>query len=593
MVATSIFRKMKKYFGDISRKILRKDLLTCLNYLGSINKQQSPEFLGWTYCSLIEYTDEYVANNLLLDSHFIKSMNAAFKTTRFNQLLKRYILDYLLRLFEIFDNFSDSKQASKKLVLEDNPINRFALRKYSSRFGIMPEVRWISQPGLFSRFFNVILRMFALFYLSLKDGIRIAIKVQRHKVMREAVWGFYDVGGYYFHDDFLVDGKKIKNEDLLLFTRGVPKDDFRLKGYHDARRSPYGHFTLGALPLGLKQFICRVIPKYILCGSYALFGVLSLTNYCIFYGVFLYFAAPALQYEKVFSNYKINSELGCNCYSIRHIPESIVCQNYGVKYYLMHWSDISTVAENDKFLCSFLACDKFLLWGNAHIQVDQEDNSIYKSVGYVFKKFIKEVMADRKKILADMGINGRGKIVSFFDEPFGEECRMTAEHYVTFWDTALKFAEIEKNNTIIIKPKTAKNYLKLPEQLIKQFLDIMKKIKQLDNVYIINEKKWSFIEVIGTSDIVVTQGINSPSTIAIICGIEGLYLDQAKYNHPFPKYFKGTVVFDSPEELLEAIHRILRGESNPLKTIPEKVIREFDAYADDDGIERFRSILAS
>ena len=211
--------------------------------------------------------------------------------------------------------------------------------------------------------------------------------------------------------------------------------------------------------------------------------------------------------------------------------------------------------------------------------------------GYVFKRFIKEVIVNRSKILSEMNIEVRGKIITFFDESFGGECKMTEDNYVTFWETALKLAIVEKNNTVVMKPKELKRYNSLSSDLKEKFLDIKSKMEKMPNVYIIDEKKWSFIEAIGVSDIVVTQGMTSSATIAIICGIEGLYLDQAQYNHLFLRLFKDRIVFDDHGKLLAMIHKIIEGNESPLRGIPEVVLRDFDTYNDDMGIERFRDAL--
>ena len=87
--------------------------------------------------------------------------------------------------------------------------------------------------------------------------------------------------------------------------------------------------------------------------------------------------------------------------------------------------------------------------------------------------------------------------------------------------------------------------------------------------------------------------MTSSSTIAIICGIEGLYLDEVGYGHPFAKHFKDKIVFADPEKLLNMIKKILIGNENPCSSIPAELLREYDEYNDDRGIDRFREILAA
>jgi hypothetical protein len=191
-----------------------------------------------------------------------------------------------------------------------------------------------------------------------------------------------------------------------------------------------------------------------------------------------------------------------------------------------------------------------------------------------------------------MGIKKEGGVISFFDESFGGECEMTEGDYLSFWETALCCAQNNKNrHTILLKPKrdqldrlsdTAKNI----------FLKIKEAITNLKNVYIIDSDRWSFIEAIGVSDVVVTQGMTSSSTIAIICGIEALYLDEFHFDHAFSRLFKDRIVFDDPQKLLSVANEIASGRSSVLNIIPQRVLRDFDAYDDDRAIERFRIILS-
>ncbi len=112
------------------------------------------------------------------------------------------------------------------------------------------------------------------------------------------------------------------------------------------------------------------------------------------------------------------------------------------------------------------------------------------------------------------------------------------------------------------------------------------------NVYIVDPDKWSFIETIGVSDVVVTQGVTSSATIAIICGVEGLYFDEAGEDHPLSAAFKNRIVFDSAAELLSMLQKIIDGSENPIKGIPEYILRAYDAYPDDRGIDLLRNILS-
>jgi len=569
------------------RNLLITDLLSDLYSTKYIDLQKSHEHLEWRGSSMVNLVEDFVHKNKLQDSRFIKGMNNIFNTSRFNFLLKKWVIEYFMKLFSILHDFPIYQ---RELVLADNLLNRFGVEKYHARFGVLPVIKWKKEPGLLRRIFSIFMRCGVIFYLSLNRGVKISGRLKRYKVMREALWGLHDTGGYFFHDDFFVDGKKIKKEGLLLYSRGYPVEEGRLKAYHEAKRSSYRHFDIKTLSLGIWPFFSRVIPKYIVLTSKLLLEEANSSYFSLYWSVYSCFMYNALPYEKVFSHFEVASELGHNYFSASHIAEAIICQNHGAKYYLMHWSDNSITINS--FVLSFLGCDSFFIWGNAHANWMEQKSGIALPVGYVFKRFVKEVKAKREKILPEMGVRPEGKIVSFFDESFGANCKMTEENFVNFWETALRLSEKRPDITILMKPKTLSRCDSLSEGLKKRFIDIKTKMENMTNVYIMSSDRWSFIEAIGVADIVVTQGMTSSATIAIICGIQGLYLDEAQYNHPFSRLFKDRIAFDDSEKLLSMIGKIVDQKDNPSEDIPENLLRDFDAYPDERGMGLFLSILS-
>jgi len=573
------------------RHLLIKDLLWQLKIsAGDIKLQKGREYVEWIGSDAVSIVNEFVQKNKLLESYFIRGMNTVFKTRRFETLLKKWILEYLDRFFFIlYSHAASQSQSNDTLFLDDISLNRFAAEKYLSRFGKLPRIKWNRRHGLAQKIFSVSARCPVTLFRSLDKGLKVSVRKKRYKVMREALWGLYDIGGYYFHDDFLVDGDKIKKEDILLFTRQSIERG-RLKGWQDAKRSTYEHFVLSSLPITINVLFSRIIPKYIISAALLLFREISSPNFLLFWSVYLFFINNALLYEKVFSHFEVKSELGHNYFSANHIAEAIVCQNYGTIYYLMHWSDFSLpVIKGSLF---FLGCDSFFTWGKVHIQGVEGNPKLFTFTGYVFKKFIREVASNKDKVLSDMGISAKGKIITFFDEGFGGASEMSEEHYVTFWETGLRLAEAEKKNTILIKPKGLHLHERLSDYLKERFIEIKTQLDRLENVYIVDYNKWSFIEAIGVSDIVVTQGMTSSATIAMVCGIEGLYLDEFGYDHPFSNLFKDRIVFNDPDRLIDAIRRMIKEEDSVFKNVPERLLREFDEYPDDRGIDLFRDILS-
>ncbi|MFH1310718.1 MAG: hypothetical protein ABIH85_08610 [Candidatus Omnitrophota bacterium] len=578
----NIQNKTRSYIGHA----LLRNLVLNLRAQGEIFLQRESRYYEWLNADLIGIASEFVSENRIENSTFSKVFRTTFKTELFNVFLNKFIVDYFSKLFEKLD---DSRQLGQELVLEDNSINVFGFKKYTAEFGRIETIKWQKRQCLMAKAIAIFLKNIIVFQLSLTRGIKFSPVKKKYKVMREALWGLYNVGGKYFHDDFFVDNKKIKAKDVIFYSRGLSPASGRVKPYEDAVNSEYASFNVKDLKIGARAFFERILSKYIFESDYALFSELTSPNYSLFASMYLYFVRYAVPYEKVFSNYEIAAELGHNFYSPGHVAESIVCRNYGTKYNLMHWSDTSIKIGED--LTSHLGCDNYFVWGNAHVTGVEGGKNIIKPTGYVFKRFIKNVMAEKDKVLSRMRVSTGKKVVSFFDETFRSKCKMTEQHYLNFWNSAYVLAKNNKDVTVLMKPKTLERYKNLSQERIEKFLAIKTKFEELGNTYIIDDKKWSFIEVIGVSDVVITQGMFSSATIAIICGIEGLYLDEAGYNHPFRERFLNRIVFDKPNKLIEMIEAIVSGTESPVKDIPESLLREFDAFSDDDGIDRIREVL--
>ncbi|NCU31593.1 MAG: hypothetical protein EOM23_01350, partial [Candidatus Moranbacteria bacterium] len=291
----------------------------------------------------------------------------------------------------------------------------------------------------------------------------------------------------------------------------------------------------------------------------------------------------------LYGQYRLWAEMGHNYFHFSHIAEAMIAENYGTRYYLTHWSDIAI--RINKYIVSYLACEKFCVWGSAHIRNVEGGGEIYELIGYPFKKRVSDVKGNRFHYLKCLGLPMRGKVMAFFDESFGAGCKMTAVHYMNFWKTIRQAAELFLDCSIVIKPKEFCRYKNLPMTFQKEFLHIVNQLKEKPNVFFIDEKRWSFIEVIGVSDVVVSQGMTSSSTIALICGINGLYLDEARYAHPFRDFFKDVLVFDHGKLLLAQLSALLHEPKDLTGMIPQKLMRGFDAYLDDCGADRIRQIL--
>jgi spore coat polysaccharide biosynthesis protein SpsF len=579
---------IKAYF----KKILRNQFLNIINSCPGVSRleqdQIRQDYYDWLNFNLVNIANEFVEENNLLSSTYVRGINKVFKTTRFDLFLKRWIVEYALNLLNLLFENSFSKN-KKKIILEENPLNDFIVTKFKERYEILPTILWRSNLSKVKSLLLTLISLFQVIRLSLNSGIRLNVKKKKFKVMREALWGFKK-RGIFFHDNFLVDNDVIKDNDVLFFSRdAIYADNIRMDAFNEFRESKFAHFYLPKLRIGIKELFSRVLPKYSVITPLLLLNEIFSKNFSFYHAILHCFNFCALPYEKIFSNYRVNSELGHNMFSFSYIPESIVCQNYGTKYYFFNLSDYSL--DFEKYIFSFLSCDNYLIWGKAHFQKIEGDEKIIKIIGYPFKKMIFFVKENKSKILSEMGIVKLGKIVSFFDESFGLTHKSSDDDFVNMWEAMLKMADLDRKNTYVMKPKVFYRFKRLSENIKNKFISILDKLKSLNNVYILDSDKWSFIEAIGVSDVVVSQGMTSSSTIALICGIEGIYFNQAHYKHPFVTQFSGKIVFDKFNDLKFEILELVNEKKSVFDIIGINILREYDAFSDNNGLERLREVL--
>ncbi|MFC1510868.1 hypothetical protein ACFL5U_00575 [Candidatus Margulisiibacteriota bacterium] len=217
--------KIKNYFRNLVRKTISGDSLSLLSSLSPGNIRRNSEYLEWFGAKVVGFVNEYIDKNQILDSFYLKRLNKIFKTDRFNLFIKKWLMDYFYLLFGMLNNLAEqNSQTGRTIELEDDSLNHFIVEKYLARFNAPIKICWKPKVSLVCKVLKIFKLLFSLLVVSLGTGIKFNSEVKKYKVMREAVWGLYDIGGKYYHDDFFVDGRIIKKEDLLLFTRGTPTE---------------------------------------------------------------------------------------------------------------------------------------------------------------------------------------------------------------------------------------------------------------------------------------------------------------------------------------------------------------------------------
>ena len=304
------------------------------------------------------------------------------------------------------------------------------------------------------------------------------------------------------------------------------------------------------------------------------------------------FHGAAVNTEILLAHYQIGLGISVNEADLAHIPETIILNNYGAKNLIYHWSDLTAY---DAAHHKYKAFNLFLTWGKAHSRGKRSyiDNTI--ETGCWLKHNFSESARHKKSIYEKLGLqmNGR-KVIAFYDASFSRDIHFTEEVLLDFWQMMLEIIEKHTNVIAILKPQTGNEwYAPLSDKGREVLTNIKRKCLESQRFYFIdNPGEIAVTEVIAISDINITMGICSPSTIALLCGKIGLFYDITGNDyHPFIGKYGNKVVFNNRRDLLAGVNRIISTGYSPLGEIEEKLLRDYDSFPDDRGLERFREAL--
>ncbi len=183
--------------------------------------------------------------------------------------------------------------------------------------------------------------------------------------------------------------------------------------------------------------------------------------------------------------------------------------------------------------------------------------------------------------------------MTFFDNSFNDSIHLTRRFFLNYLEIIEEFC---KNNTavhVFLKPKN--NKARVFESLgdkIGQYKEIWNKLINRSNFIYLDPIEFGFEESLAVSDVCISMGLNSPSTVALICGKNALYFDDTgnKY-HPFAKKYENIIVFEDKDRMFRQLNNILNGQFNCRDVLSDEIIREYDAFNDENALERLRGHL--
>jgi len=534
---------------------------------------------------------ESVADKLKLEEcQFVKDYNNKFKTSKLKPFVLKWVSVYVYTLLECLYRIHLDKPSQKMLCLPDTPLNRLIYEWWSQRIENKIQIKWLKESETKAGLEAMVSTPLISIYKLLSRGLCLPVKPRKFKILREAVWGLRDNPA--FRDDFMIDDKKLLKKDLLLYTLD-PGAEPRKTAYGDAQASEYACMNINKLKIPVNLIFQRLFKYHFLLPLvFILKNFEGKHNYLLKEWLRIFHAA-AIDYEILLSHYQIGIELSSNETGLSHIPQTIILNNYGAKSAIFHWSDLTQFRA---LIANFKSHNLYLIWGRAHFDPYVKhyfvDKVIETGCWLKYNYEAREIEKIYKKLKIP---TNEYKVLAFYDE-FAPAWHFTEEVLLDFWQMMFELIEQRKDTIGILKPKLGDENMyssRLSDKGKEIFNNIRQKCSESGRFYFINNpREVSVTEVIAISDINITIGMCSPSTIALLNGKIGLYYDTTGNNHhPFANKYKNKLVFDNKTALFPTVDRIFYEDYNPLSEIDEELLRDYDHFRDNMGIQRFIEAL--
>ncbi|HAH05420.1 MAG TPA: hypothetical protein DCM05_02665 [Elusimicrobia bacterium] len=466
------------------------------------------------------------------------------------------------------------------LFLPDTPLNRFAMDHLRKTRGFSPNASWVMSMGWLA---------LPLYYLWLvrevfRRGFRLGSERKAYAVARELSDGF---GRAVLRDDPMVDGRGIQPRDVLFLDRSresphpaageCPELGYDLQDL-DTLPIPLGPGA--AAPL-LFYFVRPVLDALRLAAQ----GNLQLLPAAAF------FLKQSWPYDVLLRSFRVrlissNKDWG-------DVPQTMAANRHGARSFLIQWSDITAYPEIHH---AFIAHDLYFFWGEGHRDFHAGHKKIAQplSTGCIFKASFLEQRRRADALRERIGL-GRGRAVSFFDTTFGDVYEYPEAMFLRYLDSMRLCARALPETLFLLKRK--RFWLDSYDSLISPthraaYRERWDALRTLPNFKDVSGSVRDPEALIAVSDVVVTLAMTSPSTIALLCGVDALYYDDSgNRQHPFCRLPEKRLVLDAPQALADRVAEILQGRARPTQLLSESDLRPLDAHRDAGALERIRDVL--
>lgn len=526
------------------------------------------------------FYNEEIKKIINLVSYYNNILNTNKMEAYFKKETSRQIFALLRDLH--FIRLSDLR--NNVILLNRNSLNEYVVVYLENRYGARYQIKWIPPmwiPFSLSTYYGWLFKEF------IGRGLVFNKKRKNYKISEEAAKGFDQKT---LRNDMLIDNNRFKSKDILILQFYIDKNLQRNRAFSKAKERGFDTVSLPRLKINVNENIFNILFFYFLVPLYAYLKLLLKGQSQFFYYIFL-FHKRCFPAELLMNLYRIKCHISTKDWG--DVEETIILNKYGAENVILHWSDLTIFKP---YSLAFNAHNTFFGWGDIHYDYHRPHHFIDKKVniGCIYKREYNNAVCNKQKLLNQVPTLKRGnKTVVFFDNNVTSDGRLPVYRFLKFLEILQEFCEKNKQVNVLLKPKDEEEtILKNMQDSLNQYKMIRKGISSCDNFNYLYPLNWSIEEAIAISDVCVSIGMSSPSTIALICGRNALYFEDAgNIHHPFAKKYKDVIVFEDKELLFQQIGNILNERFNCRDVISEREVREYDAFDDDDALERLKDNL--
>lgn len=565
------------FLGEYIKKAVKYHKIYLGHYKGSwfeMSKESTDVTIAF-YNSIIK------SNNKIVNYY-----NRILNTKKFEAYIKKEISMHAMFILKQLHIIRLSPfLIESHILINKTPINNFIVQYLEKKYEVKYKIKWISFRGSAISLCVYYVWLFAEVF---KRGIVFNKKTISYKLTIDAIWGFFDRT---FRSDMLIDNIRFTAKDILMLRwRHDIKDHQREIAFQEAKKRGFDTVLIPKLKINIKRNIFNILFFYVFIPIKIYFRLFLSSQLYLFNYIF-FFHKRCLPTEVLMNLYRVKCHISTKDWG--DIEETIILNKYGVKNILFHWSDLSAYKIMD---FSFIAHNVCYSWGDIHYALHLYSYFVDKriNIGCIYKEKYNKAVNNKENIIDRIGGFKKGrKTVLFCDTSFANCYEYTEKYFLNFLEIIRDFCKMNEDINILLKPKSLEEEVAVSvTDNFQQYKKIREELFSFNNFIYLDPMKYCVEEAIAISDVCVTLATTSPSTIALICGKNGLYFDNTgNKNHPFAKKYENIIVFEDKGLLLKQIKNILDGKFNCRDLISEKEIREFDAFPDDRALERLRNSI--